>query len=176
MICLSKIKDKIRKKVLDILFKNFYSIEYISQAYASNFMYYSRHMPKSTKYLSIFEKAGEYQTNNDVENYRKLKNIILKRMDKKQIQRDMWQHFISKLSSNFYDLALRNEDERAVKMLNNMFGSNLCFGFEMIREQVEQIEKSPKYKIVFQTGYLSSMLSLAEYLGIIPVENLEQNC
>lgn len=88
---------------------------------------------------------------------------------------DMWEDFIIPMHKEFLEYLETNNDKQALNHLNEMFSNGLGYGYGTCPDEMEkELKKNNKLKNSLNFYYMDSLINFAEWLGVIPVENIEQ--
>jgi len=160
------------KKKLDAEIKKI-TLETASEAYLKTQLPYLYHVLKNCNFKSQISTSCISSKTNDNKYYQKLKGIIKSRINNaKGNPDDIWNTFIIPKHSFLFEKVMKDNDSDAIEILNNMFDNDLVSGF--ILRPSDRVEEQEEYIKFLHAFYMSTLISLAEYLGVIPVENFEQ--
>ena len=89
---------------------------------------------------------------------------------------DMWQEIYAPLRENFLNHLENNRDEEALDFLNNMLCNEGTSGFGSHSKEIsEELQNEGSLRESFKLVNMDSLVNFAEWLGVIPVENIEQS-
>lgn len=153
--------------------KNFFVSDNETNAYAEKLLHYSFHSNSSIEMKAELVQVKPLIQDDDYLVLKKIKEIYYNNAQsfKSEDKADIWQNYIIPKHKNFLNHLKNNDDDAALSFLNNMFSNDAGYGFVSPLPNPDSKKSNDAIKLL----HMDSLVNFAEWLGVIPVENYEQN-
>lgn len=144
---------------------------------AKKIILYSFHTANK-KIPANFGKLFNPVGSDDLKIINKIKSIYKQNEEVFEIKsgNDIWQNYIIPMNQNFLD-NLKNDNENELhEFLHNLFCNDAGYGFiSLPKEWSGPLENNEQFQESLKLFFMDTLVCFAEWLGVIPIENIEQN-
>jgi len=155
--------------------KNLYLKRYFA-VFMSNFKEYSYHSAGKNFKTRIIQ-ADDFKGLRDKQILEFVKKVYFRHIknNDSQNKEDMWDMHLKNVNRKLIEYLDSDQDKSAIDYLNNMFINGATTGFMTYGGYLySQTTANKNFNKNLAAFYMDSLVNLAEYLGVIPVENVEQ--